>query len=90
LDQSEGGYDPITIDIVTSNGPLSVVTYLAKPNRVDNALRPYTWYKAFVVRGAEDHELPPAYIAQIVAVPSVADPNAAREKRQRALLSSRG
>jgi gamma-glutamylcyclotransferase len=90
LDQSEGGYVPITMGIDTSNGPLSVVTYIAKPNRVKNALSPYTWYKEFVVRGAEDHELPPAYIAQIVAVPSVADPDAAREKKQRALLNSRG
>jgi gamma-glutamylcyclotransferase len=88
LDDSERGYDPITIEIVTANGLLSVLTYVAKPNRVNNALSPYTWYRDFAVRGAEDRGLPPAYIAQIAAVPAVADPDAAREARQRALLNA--
>ena len=87
-DGSEGGYDPVTIEIVTANGPLSVLTYIAKPNRVNNALSPYTWYKDFAVRGAEDHGLPPLYIARIAAVPTVANPDTAREKRQRALLNA--
>jgi len=88
LDDSEGGYAPITIDIVTANGPISVLTYIAKPNRVDNAIRPYAWYKEFVVRGAGDHGLPAPYIAQIAAIPAVADPDAARETIQRALLDA--
>jgi hypothetical protein len=88
LDDSEGGYDPIAIDIVTANGPISVLTYIAKPTRVNNAIRPYAWYKEFAVRGAEDHGLPPAYIAQIAAIPAVADPDAARETEQRALLNA--
>jgi gamma-glutamylcyclotransferase len=90
LDRSEGGYDPTTIEIVTPIGPLAVVTYIAKPNRVNNALRPYAWYKDFAVRGAEDHGLPPEYIAEIVAIPTMADPDAARETGQRALLNAGG
>ena len=88
LDDSEGGYDPITIDVVTANGPISVLTYIAKPNRVNNTIRPYAWYKEFAVRGAEDHGLPPAYIAQIAAISAVADPDTAREIKQRALLDA--
>lgn len=86
LDRSEGGYNRITTEVLTADGQLSVVTYVARPDRMDNSLRPYTWYKEFVVRGAEQHGLPDGYIAQLTAIDAAADPDAARDGHNRCIL----
>jgi len=51
-----------------------------------DSLRPYTWYKEFVVRGAEQHGLPDGYIEQLKAIDAVADPDAARDRHNRCVL----
>jgi len=55
LDRAEGlgfGYNETEISVSTQDGKsLNVQTYLADPSVVDNGLRPYTWYKEFVVGG---------------------------------------
>jgi hypothetical protein len=86
LDRSEGGYVPTDIDVLTETGTFHCVTYIARPDRVDDSLKPYAWYKAFVVRGAEEHGLPPASLAQLAALEAVADLDPARDAKQRALL----
>ena len=88
LDKSEGGYMSVPIDVLTEEGSRSVLTYIARPDRVDNSLRPYTWYKEFVVRGAEQHGLPPEYINKLKIVEAIADPDEARERKNRALLAT--
>ena len=52
----------------------------------DPSLKPYHWYKQYVVAGAKEHLLSPEYIAGLEKVESVNDPNRAREARERAFL----
>jgi hypothetical protein len=87
LDISEVGYKPIPIDVVTADGTTKARTYVAKTQRIDNSLKPYTWYKDFVVRGAQDHGLPQAYIARLEAVEVIDDPNKEREQTNLAVLA---
>ncbi len=57
LDRSEGGYTgaPTPVPAVRVDGETVpvVITYIANPDRIDNALQPYSWYKEFVVKGAD-------------------------------------
>lgn len=86
LDRSEGGYTRIATEVLTAEGPLPAVTYIARPDRVDDTLKPYTWYKDFVVRGAQQHGLPDGYIEQLTAIEAVGDPDAARDRHNRCIL----
>ena len=89
LDRSEGGYAPTEIRVTAAGERVCLLTYVAKPDRIDDSLRPYTWYKEFVVSGAREHGLPSDYIAQLAAVEAVADPDLSRDTNERALLPDR-
>lgn len=75
LDRVEGlgvGYDERQVRIETPDGDCLARTYVAKPDKVDPALRPRPWYKAHVLHGAREHGLPTDYVRLIDAV--VAEP----------------
>ena len=61
--------------------------YIADDNAIDNALSPYDWYKAFVVTGAEQNNLPPDYIERIRNVHASIDTSEQRRQRQFAILN---
>ncbi|KAI9133167.1 gamma-glutamylcyclotransferase family protein [Acaryochloris sp. CCMEE 5410] len=87
LDQAESlgvGYERQCLSILTAEGCLEAFTYLAL--LIDDTLRPFHWYKAYIVQGALDLSLPAAYIQDIQAVPSIPDPDAERRQHHRALL----
>ena len=89
LDKHEGlgrGYHTEEIRVVTDNGETGAYTYVADESAVDNSLRPYSWYKEFVVKGARQHPLPDEYIAQLESVDADADPDAERERLNRESL----
>ena len=87
LDRAEGlgqGYRKGEIQAVTPEGVVTAVAYFATekdPNRI-----PYEWYKAFVVEGATEHDLPDGYIATLRMVRAQRDPNAARRAKNETLL----
>ena len=88
LDRVEGlgkGYDDDIVPVVTGDGALDAVTYVAMMK--DPGLKPYHWYKAFVVAGAVEHGLPRAYIDRLNSVESVADPDDERREAQQAILA---
>ena len=88
LDRVEGlgkGYDDDIVPVVTGDGALDAVTYVAIMKDPD--LKPYHWYKAFVVAGALEHGLPRAYIESLNSVESVADPDDERREAQQAILA---
>ena len=62
--------------------------YLAATSHIDDRLQPYDWYHAFVLRGAELNQFPAAYVAEILGVAAVQDPNAERRKENQAILAS--
>ncbi|MCF8506680.1 MAG: gamma-glutamylcyclotransferase [Caulobacter sp.] len=93
LDAFEGagkGYDARVVTVINHKGRRrKVLTYLASPDAIDNSLKPYSWYKAHVLAGAKEHDLPADYVAEhIEAVEAVEDPDTARDQKERAALSN--
>jgi len=91
LDGFEGpGYraSGVELRVPGAGEPLPAIAYLARPEYVQAGLRPYDWYKALVVAGARHHRLPEDYVAAIEAVDAMADPDPARERRNRIDLDS--
>lgn len=87
LDQAEGlgkGYQKSEIQVVRFSGADPAIAYIA--DHIDPRLRPYDWYKEFVVRGAIDHKLPGAYIRRLQLTESKPDPDPKRSARNHALL----
>lgn len=88
LDRAEGlgrGYNEQALRVLLPDGKkLSVLAYIADPGAIDENLRPYSWYKDFVLRGAEEHRLPSEYIeSRIRSVPAIFDPDSKRERARR-------
>jgi len=90
LDRVEGlgkGYDDEIVRVVTADGASDAVTYVALMKAPD--LRPYDWYKAFVVAGAVEHGLPGDYVDRLRAIGSWTDPDKERRAAQEAILAGR-
>lgn len=88
LDYAEGvhggGYEAVTVEVTQHQGEsVDAFTYVPPDRFIDPALRPYDWYKAFVVHGARHHALPAQWISRLDAVGAMADPDA-----QRAMLNA--
>ncbi|MBI5504173.1 MAG: gamma-glutamylcyclotransferase [Deltaproteobacteria bacterium] len=92
LDRFEGlGDDYFEREVVIETPGASmagVVVYLANPRWIDAAVRPYSWYKDFVVRGAAQHRLPGNYRAAIEAIDALEDPDRSRHRREVAVLAA--
>ena len=54
--------------------------YYADKCAIKEELKPYTWYKRFVVKGAEQHDLPSSYIQKIKEVEATEDPDTCRNR----------
>jgi cation transport regulator ChaC len=95
LDKAEGvgsGYEHAMVTVVNDKGRRrKVLTYLATPDYIDNSLKPYDWYKDFVLAGGREHGLPPEYVAEYIeSVEAIQDLDKARDKKQRATLGTAG
>jgi hypothetical protein len=89
LDRAEGlgkVYHEQCLSVRSLDGQeFEVRMYVADSAAIDDNLKPYSWYKDFVLTGAEEHRLPVVYTNnQIRAVPAIADPDRKREQRRRA------
>lgn len=82
LDRAEGlsgGYEAESISVFDSEGnEHSVFAYLASTSHIDPSLRPYSWYKRFVVEGAKQHDLPEDYITKLMSELPIEDPDRLR------------
>jgi gamma-glutamylcyclotransferase len=87
LDRGEGaGYYRTKLPVrVTGGGITEAWVYLASRTMDAPALRPYTWYKRFLVEGAREHSLPPEYIAELERIEAVQDTDEQRDREKRAL-----
>ncbi len=89
LDKAEGlgyGYHEQQVDILTATGVMAAYTYVAAPSYVEDALAPYSWYKAFVVEGAKEHGLPLSYVKKLEAVKAHEDSDMNRDRENRNIL----
>jgi gamma-glutamylcyclotransferase len=79
LDQAEHlgiGYQIRIVEVNLAEGPRSALMYAAL--QIQPKLRPFSWYRAYVARGARELGLPPAYIRRIEAVGVIPDPDQER------------
>lgn len=86
LDTGEQGYRRRRARVLLRNGRAAQAwIYLSAPNQRDESLRPYTWYKRFLVEGAKEHQLPKGYVASLEGIVAIQDPNRERDGRKRNL-----
>jgi len=80
LDKAEGlgsGYDEKWVCVTSAEGSeQEVQLYVA--TAIDASLRPYRWYRRYVVEGALQHGLPADYVKMIARQPCIADPDGER------------
>lgn len=89
LDHAEGlgvGYDEITVEVDSATGSMAAFTYVAEADAIMSDLKPYIWYKEFVVAGAAEHDLSPEYVDTIRAIEAVHDPDEARRVSNEQIL----
>jgi len=93
LDKAEGatgqnpGYENADVEVMTNDGSRQrAVAYVAVATKKDPSLRPYHWYKAFVVAGAVEHGLPQSYVEWLRTFESQPDPDVVRRTENEALL----
>ena len=89
LDDVEGlgrGYVAKRVKVETTLGLMAATTYVASPDAIMPDLKPYSWYKNFVLAGATEHGFSGEYIDAIRAVAAVEDPNAARAVENQRIL----
>jgi hypothetical protein len=86
LDEGEVGYRRIPCVVRSPDGTnVDAWTYVALTSDLDPALRPYGWYKRFLVEGAKEHSLPADYVASLELIEATADPNSTRDAARRSL-----
>jgi gamma-glutamylcyclotransferase (GGCT)/AIG2-like uncharacterized protein YtfP len=84
LDSIEVGYTPKKVEVVTLSGELlEAFVYIAKSGSTDPDLKPYAWYKRFVVDGARKFNLPAQYIEKLESVEAIHDPDTIRDELER-------
>ena len=93
LDRFEGlgkGYFSELVSVVCDRRLLhNVATYVADVAAIDKGLRPYQWYKDFVVLGAQEHGLPGTYVEKFISsTVALGDPDPARAKLRSSELIS--
>ncbi len=77
LDRAEGlgnGYDRSRILVRLGETQYDCFIYSAARSHIDDSLRPYLWYKEFVLAGARYLCLPQCYIDSLARVESIDDP----------------
>lgn len=89
LDRAEGlgnGYEEKEVGVKTSSGLVPAVAYYA--TSIDEQLRPYEWYKRYVVEGAIEHDLPESYVKELRIIEAVKDPDHEREQKETSWFKS--
>lgn len=75
LDRAEGlgqGYEERQVEVVCGGHRRAASIYYA--TEIDPSLKPSSQYKAFVVAGAKEHNLPGAYVERLMATETMQDP----------------
>jgi hypothetical protein len=78
--------------VVSTDGgkKITASTYLARVEARDESLLPYDWYRALIVAGALEHELPERYVTLLRDAVVIADRDAKRRERNVLLLQRTG
>lgn len=63
--------------------------YVARSEATVKDVKPYSWYKAFVLHGAKQHRLPQDYVAELERFQCMPDPDHQRHAANRRLILPR-
>lgn len=85
LDDGEKGYSRVKLAVSVNGVAAGTWVYIASNPDNDPALRPYSWYKRFLVEGAREHAIPPEYVAELEQIDAVQDKNEKRDREMRAI-----
>lgn len=90
LDKCESlgiGYEEKFVSVETVEGNIvKALTYTSL--RVNEDLKPFSWYIQHVIQGALEHRLPEEYLARIHTIDSIVDSNRVRHERELAIYDS--
>lgn len=90
LDEFESvgiGYQTAVTNIRMSDGShVHAWTYFALSTAIEDGLKPFTWYKDFVLRGARQHGLPSHYRKYLDSIDAIADPDISRSRTNKDIL----
>ena len=87
LDKIELGYRIEHLEVETTQGSLSVYTYIANDSMIDGGLQPYSWYRDMVLHGAHYHQFDLDYISHIMCHDAIEDPHETRHEENIQLLN---
>lgn len=80
------GYDEVEVPVATAAGVCYARMYVARPEAIVTSLRPFSWYRDFVVHGAVEHGLPGRYLRRLCRVTAEADPDRSRHASNAAVV----
>ncbi len=92
LDRAEGlgvGYFEKVVRLRVGQTWCEAFTYFANDEFIDDVLKPYAWYKDFVLFGAKENNLSSEYISAIEAVEAIEDRDSEREGMNRRILKGK-
>jgi len=85
LDRIEGlgkGYNQKIVKVHLIDGSvINANVYCADENFIDSNLKPFNWYKEFVLKGVIENKLPENYISGINKMESIIDTNKERKEK---------
>ena len=87
LDRLEGlgvGYRKEQVNLCNAAGE-QAVAFTYRATRIDETLRPFSWYKHHVLEGAREAGLDPHYVAAIARQPAIEDTCAERVRKELAI-----
>lgn len=70
LDESELGYDRVSLPVELKGKQLDMEVYIAQARRVRDNLLPTREYLEYLIQGAKEHDFPPDYIKLLGEVES--------------------
>lgn len=80
----KGGYKAVTLSVVHDGKKVDAASYQATVS--DPSLKPWSWYRALVVAGANEHDLPSEYIDALAGVEAPLDADTARHEANMAII----
>ncbi len=89
LDKAEGvgsGYERKTVVLETNVGAIQADAYRARPDAIDENLKPYGWYRDLVLAGAREHGFSVEYVDEVENREVKDDPDPERAARHRRIL----
>ena len=89
LDSAEGlnnGYNETMIEVSDGQEVHKTQIYLADKGYVNEELKPYEWYKAYMIEGAKENDLPKDYITKLDSLDANKDQNDERREKEMKIL----